>query len=66
MVIGLSYTFHMNFSKSLNLVGRYGDIKVNMIFITYQKPFFSETIRGIKLKLYKHVNDNNFPIKCVF
>ena len=56
---------HMNFIKTLNLIGCHGNIK-GKFSKKYSEIFSSEAVRGMKLKLCIHVYDISLYINCVF
>ena len=54
-------------SKSLILIGCHGNRKAKFSTKKYiQKSFFSEAIRGMKLKLCINVHDISLYINCIF
>ena len=52
-------------SKSLILIGCHGNRKAKFSKKKIQKSFFSEAIRGMKLKLCINVHDISLYIKCI-
>ena len=53
-------------SKSLILIGCHGNRKAKFSKIKYSKIFFSEAIRGMKLKLCINVHDISLYINYIF